>query len=116
VAILVIIPTCALIASVPYLGGVYGAAAAFAVTGVLLAISNVLLVTVLQRFIPLRLMGRVMSVAMLGSFVGTPLSIFAYGALASVVANISYLFLAGGALLGFGCLLSLTKKVIWQTA
>jgi hypothetical protein len=115
-AILVITPSCALIASVPYLGGVYGAAGAFAATGLLLAISNVLLITVLQRFIPLEMMGRVMSIAMLGSFVGTPLSIFAYGGLASVVPDVSYLFIAGGALLGFGCLLSLTRKVIWQTA
>ncbi len=115
VAILVIVPTAALLGAVPYLGGVLPAAGAFATVGLLLAISNVLFSTVLQRFIPLTMMGRVMSITMLGSFLGTPLSIFAYGAAATLVPDVSYLFVVGALLLGFACVLSLSKRVIWQT-
>jgi MFS family permease len=115
VAILVVLPTGVLLGMGPYLGGVYALAGVFGAVGLLLAISNVLFATVLQRFIPLEMMARVMSISMLGSFVGTPLSIFAYGAAATVVPSVSYLFLAGGALLIAACLFSLGQKVIWRT-
>src|SRR5215472_3484166 len=104
-----------MLGAAPYLGGVNTLAAIFGAVGLLLAISNVLFATVLQRFIPLEMMARVMSISMLGSFVGTPLSIFAYGAAATVVPSVSYLFLAGGALLIAACLFSLGQKVIWRT-
>jgi MFS family permease len=115
VGIVTVLPTGAMLGAAPYLGGVYTLAAIFGVVGLLLAISNVLFATVLQRFIPLEMMGRVMSISMLGSFLGTPLSIFAYGAIATVVPDVAYLFVAGGALLVFACLFSLGRKVIWQT-
>jgi hypothetical protein len=57
-----------------------------------------------------------MSLTMLGSFAGTPLSIFVYGAAATIVPSVAWLFVAGASLFGFACLLALTRKVIWQTA
>jgi MFS family permease len=115
VGVLTVLPTGAMLGAAPYLGGVNTLAAIFGAVGLLLAISNVLFATVLQRFIPLEMMGRVMSISMLGSFVGTPLSIFAYGAIATVVPDVTYLFVAGGALLVIACLFSLARNVIWQT-
>src|SRR5262249_47130697 len=115
VGVLTVLPTGAMLGAAPYLGGVDALAAIFAAVGLLLAISNVLFATVLQRFIPLGMVGRVMSISVLGRFVGTPLSIFAYGAIATVVPDVTYLFVAGGALLVFACLFSLARKVIWQT-
>jgi len=116
VAIVVLVPVAALMGFAPFAGGVLPLAGVFAVMGLLLALSNVLFITVIQRLIPMEMMGRMMSLTMLGSFAGTPLSIFVYGAAATLVPSVAWLFLAGGSLFGFACLLALTRKVIWQTA
>jgi MFS transporter, DHA3 family, tetracycline resistance protein len=116
VAIIVLVPVAALMAFAPFAGAVLPLAGTFAVMGVLLALSNVLFITVIQRLIPMEMMGRMMSLTMLGSFAGTPLSIFVYGAAATIVPSVAWLFLAGGSLFGFACLLALTRRVIWQTA
>jgi hypothetical protein len=115
VAIVLIVPVAGLIAWMPFAEGVLPLAGIFAAMGLALAISNVLFITLIQRFIPIEMMGRMMSITLLGTFVGTPLSIFAYGAAATVVPSVATLFLAGAALLGFACLLALTRRVIWQT-
>lgn len=115
VAIIVLVPVAALMGFAPFAGAVLPLAGVFAVMGMLLALSNVLFITVIQSLIPLEMMGRMMSLTMLGSFAGTPLSIFVYGAAATVVPSVAWLFLAGGSLFGFACLLALTRKVIWQT-
>ena len=114
VAIVTLLPTALLIAAGPFLAGVFPLAGAFAIMGVLIALSNVLIITVIQRHIPLDMMGRMMSFVMLGSFVGTPLSIAVYGVAASLVPNIAWLFIAGGALFMAACVLGLTQRVFWQ--
>lgn len=113
-AIATLIPTAVLIAAGPFLGGVLPLAGCFAIMGILIALSNVLIITVIQRHIPMEMMGRMMSFVMLGSFVGTPLSIAAYGVAASLVPNIAWLFIGGGALFMVACILGLTQRVFWQ--
>lgn len=115
VAIVILIPTVALVAAMPFVNGVYLLAALFAGLGLFLAISNVLFITVIQRFIPMEMMGRMMSITMFGSFVGTPLSIFVYGLAATVVPGVAWLFLGGAALFGGALIVGLSMKVIWQT-
>ncbi len=114
VAIATLIPTAVLIAAGPFLGGVLPLAGCFAIMGILIALSNVLIITVIQRHIPMEMMGRMMSFVMLGSFVGTPLSIAAYGAAASLVPEVGWLFIGGGALFMVACVLGLTQRVFWQ--
>jgi MFS family permease len=115
VGILLIMPQIGLMAWIPFVGSVYGIAGLFAATGLLLGASNVLFITVIQRFIPIEMMGRMMSIALLGSFVGGPLSIFAYGAVASLVPQIAWLFIGGAALLAVGGGLALTNRQFWVT-
>jgi MFS family permease len=115
VAVICIVPIAGLFALVPLVTNVYVLAAIFAVMGLTLGVSNVLFITVMQRFIPLEMMGRMMSLLLLGSFLGSPLSIFAYGGLASIVPHISYLFFVGAALFAVAAVLALSNKHIWQT-
>lgn len=115
VAILLLLPSSILLGWVPFTHDVYLTTGVFAVLGLLIGCTNVMWITLIQRGIPKDMLGRVMSLAMLGSFVGTPLSIFAYGALATVVPDVSLLFLAGSALFGIAGLLALSRKVMWQT-
>lgn len=114
IAIMTLLPVAALIAGGPLLGGVLPLAGTYVAMGMLIALSNVLFITLIQQAIPMEMMGRVMSFVMLGSFVGTPLSIAAYGAAASVVPNVVWLFVAGGALFAVPGLLALTQKLFWQ--
>ncbi|MGH2515059.1 MAG: MFS transporter, partial [Ktedonobacterales bacterium] len=114
VAIVALLPVAGIIAVAPFLGGALPVAGAFAAMGVLIALSNVLIITVIQRLIPMQMMGRMMSFVMLGSFVGTPLSIAAYGVAASLIPNVAVLFVAGGAMFIIAGLLALTQKVFWQ--
>lgn len=115
IAVFCLLPVGVLVGIAPFLGSAIALAAAFAVIGVLIGLSNVLFITVMQRFIPMEMMGRMMSIMFLGSFVGTPLSIAAYGAAASFVPNISWLFLAGGALFAVAGVIALTRKVVWAS-
>lgn len=115
IAILLLLPSAVLLAWVPFTYDVYLTAGLFAAFGLLIGCTNVIWITLIQRGIPKDMLGRVMSLALLGSFVGSPLSIFAYGALATVVPDISLLFLAGSALFGIAGLFALTQKVMWQT-
>ncbi|MFI5274019.1 MAG: MFS transporter [Ktedonobacterales bacterium] len=116
VGILLFVPFAALTAVVPLVPGLLPMAVVFAVMGLVGAASNVLLVTVIQSFIPLDMMGRITSFMMLGSFLGAPLSIFIYGGLATVVPSVSWLFYGGAILMGLALLIALTRKVVWQTA
>ncbi len=116
VAVLLLLPIAGLVAWMPFVDNAYALAGVFAAMGVLLGASNVLFITVIQRFIPMEMMGRMMSIVMLGSFAGGPLSIFTYGALATIVPDISYLFIGGAALFLVVCILALTNRHTWQTA
>ena len=115
IAVSCLLPVGVLVAISPYLGGALPLAAAFAAMGVLIGLSNVLFITVMQRFIPIEMMGRMMSIMFLGSFVGTPLSIAVYGAAASFVPNVGWLFVAGGAIFGIAGIIAMTRRVVWVT-
>jgi hypothetical protein len=85
------------------------------VAGLFISIGNVLIITLVQRFVPLHMMGRMMSVIMLGSFIGTPLSLFAYGFAATVVPSIGALFVFGASLFVIAAIVALCNKQTWQT-
>ncbi len=67
-------------ASVPYLGGTLGAAAALAAFGGLNGFGNVVMMTVFQRWAPPDLLGRLTGIVLLGIFGAFPISV-ALGAL-----------------------------------
>jgi MFS family permease len=69
------------IAFIPYLGGLAGAAAATFVLGGSNGLGNVIFITLVQRWSPPRLLGRVMSVVMLAGFGSFPLSVAVSGVL-----------------------------------
>jgi hypothetical protein len=114
ISLIAILPCVICVSTVPFVHGTLVTAALFAGVGLFLGISNVLIITVVQTLIPLDMMGRMMSLVMLGSLVGTPLSIFAYGAAATII-PIPWLFVAGSSLLGIGALIGLAQKVTWQS-
>lgn len=113
VAIGLLLPSAALLGWIPLTHDVYLATGIFATIGVLVGCSNVFWLTLAQRGVPMDMLGRVMSIVLIGSFVGQPLSIFAYGAFASIVPDVSILFFAGSALFGVATLIALTQKVMW---
>jgi predicted MFS family arabinose efflux permease len=69
------------IAFIPYLGGLAGAAAATFILGGCNGLGNVIFITLVQRWSPPRLLGRVMSVVMLAGFGSFPLSVAVSGML-----------------------------------
>ena len=69
------------IALTPYLGGEAGAAAALFVCGAANGLGNVTFLTVLQKWAPPALLGRVMSAVMLCAFGSFPLSVAIAGVL-----------------------------------
>ena len=85
ISLVAILPSVVCVSAVPFSHGTLTMAALFAGVGLFLGISNVLIITVVQTLIPLDMMGRMMSLVMLGSLIGTPLSIFAYGAAATII-------------------------------
>jgi MFS family permease len=114
VGVVLFVPISGLIAWMPFVGSVYGLAGIFAVAGLLLGASNVFFITAMQRSIPMELMGRMMAFMLLGSFVGGPLSIFAYGVAATLVPAIAWLFIGGGSIIAIVGAFALTNRVIWQ--
>jgi MFS family permease len=69
------------IAFVPFLGGLAGAAVATFVLGGCNGLGNVIFITLVQRWAPPRLLGRVMSVVMLAGLGSFPLSVAVSGVL-----------------------------------
>jgi len=114
--VLLFVPIAGLMAWMPFVGSVYGLAGIFCIAGLLLGASNVFFITVMQRFIPMELMGRMMAFMLMGSFVGGPLSIFAYGAAATIVPQLSWLFIGGGAIIAVVGAFALTNRLIWRAA
>ncbi|HUY76899.1 MAG TPA: MFS transporter [Ktedonobacterales bacterium] len=114
VSVACLLPIAVLVAVMPFAGSPLLLAVDFGVTGLLLGVSNVTIITVIQKLVPLAMMGRVMSIVMLGSFVASPLSTLVYGLAASVISNLSLLFVVGGALFGVGALAALANKNMWQ--
>jgi len=69
------------VGSIPFLGGLPGAAAATFVLGACNGMGNVVFLTLVQRWAPPRLLGRVMSVIMLAGLGSFPLSVAVSGVL-----------------------------------
>jgi len=81
---------------IPYLGGEAGAAAALFVTGACNGLGNVTVLTVLQKWAPPALLGRVMSMLMLCAFGSFPLSVAVSGVLVRHLGPSLFFPVAGG--------------------
>ena len=81
---------------IPYLGGEAGAAAALFVVGACNGLGNVTVLTVLQKWAPPALLGRVMSMLMLCAFGSFPLSVAVSGVLVRHLGPSLFFPVAGG--------------------
>ena len=81
---------------IPYLGGEAGAAAALFVVGACNGLGNVTFLTVLQKWAPPALLGRVMSMLMLCAFGSFPLSVAVSGVLVRHLGPALFFPVAGG--------------------
>ena len=115
VAVAVLIPAVVAIGAMPLTGSIPLLGGLWAAVGCFLAVSNVLFATVMQQFAPLEMMGRLSSVTMMGSFIGSPLSIFVYGIAASLVPSLAWLFVGGAMLTMVTLAVALMQRVIWAT-
>ena len=86
------------IALTPYLGGEAGAAAMLFLTGAANGLGNVTALTVLQKWTPPALLGRVMGVVMLCAFGTFPLSVAVSGVLVRHLGPALFFPVAGGVL------------------
>lgn len=111
VALLVIFVMAAMIALLPYSGGVVGAIICMVISGIANSISNILLITVLQIIIPRHLMGRVMGLLMFTSFGTYPISVALAGVLTSQL-GATILFPFSGLLLSLSILYGLSQKAL----
>jgi hypothetical protein len=99
----------AAIALTPYLGGEAGAAAMLFVTGAANGLGNVTFLTVLQKWSPPALLGRVMSALMLCAFGSFPLSVVISGVLVRHIGPSLFFPVAGG-LVAVAILAGLTQR------
>jgi MFS family permease len=97
------------IALTPYLGGEAGAAAMLFVTGAANGLGNVTVLTVLQKWTPPALLGRVMSAVMFCAFGSFPLSVAISGVLVRHIGP-SLFFPVAAALLAVAILGGLTQR------
>ena len=97
------------IALTPYLGGEAGAAAMLFVSGATNGLGNVTFLTVLQKWAPQALLGRVMSAIMLCAFGSFPLSVAISGVLVRHIGP-SLFFPVAGAVLAVAILGGLTQR------
>jgi predicted MFS family arabinose efflux permease len=96
-------------ALVPYLGGAAGAAAMLFTAGAANGLGNVTLLTVLQKWTPPALLGRVMSAVMLCAFGSFPLSVAVAGLLVRHIGPALF-FPIAGAVLAVSVLGGLTQR------
>ena len=96
-------------ALVPYLGGEAGAAAMLFVGGAATGLGNVTVLTVLQKWTPPALLGRVMSALMLCAFGSFPLSVAISGVLVRHIGP-SLFFPVAGAVVAVAILGGLTQR------
>ena len=94
---------------IPYLGGEAGAAAALFVVGACNGLGNVILLTVLQKWAPPALLGRVMGMLMLCAFGSFPLSVAVSGVLVRHLGPSLFFPVAGG-LVALAILGGLTQR------
>jgi MFS family permease len=97
------------IALTPYLGGEAGAAAMLFVSGATNGLGNVTVLTVIQKWTPPALLGRVMSAVMVCAFGSFPLSVAISGVLVRHIGP-SLFFPVAGALLAAAILGGLTQR------
>jgi MFS family permease len=97
------------VASVPAASGLPGAAAAMFVFGLVAGFGNVIFVTLIQRWAPPAMLGRVMGVVMLGSLGSFPLATAVAGMLARDLGP-SPVFVLSGTLLALAILAGLTQQ------
>jgi hypothetical protein len=97
------------IALTPYLGGEAGAAAMLFVSGAANGLGNVTVLTVLQKWTPPALLGRVMSAVMLCAFGSFPLSVAISGVLVRHIGPSLFFPVAGG-LVALAILGGLTQR------
>ena len=97
------------IALTPYLGGEAGAAAMLFVSGATNGLGNVTFLTVLQKWAPQALLGRVMSALMFCAFGSFPLSVAIAGVLVRHIGP-SLFFPVAGAVLAVAILGGLTQR------
>jgi MFS family permease len=97
------------VASVPAANGLPGAAAAMFVFGLVAGFGNVIFVTLIQRWAPPAMLGRVMGIVMLGSLGSFPLATAVAGMLARDLGP-SPVFVLSGTLLALAILAGLTQQ------
>jgi Major Facilitator Superfamily len=97
------------IALTPYLGGEAGAAAMLFVSGATNGLGNVTILTVMQKWTPPALLGRVMSAIMLCAFGSFPLSVAVSGVLVRHIGP-SVFFPIAGAVVAVAILGGLTQR------
>ena len=97
------------ISLVPFLGGLPGAAAAELVFGATANFGNVIIITLLQRLAPARLLGRVMSLLMLASIGAFPASVALSGVIVRSLGPAPF-FPASGIVLALAVLLAMTLR------
>ena len=108
-ASVVFLAEAAAIALTPYLGGEAGAAAMLFVTGAANGLGNVTVLTVLQKWTPPALLGRVMSAVMVCAFGSFPLSVAISGVLVRHIGPTLF-FPFAAALLAVAILGGLTQR------
>ena len=96
---------------VPYLGGLPGAGAAIAALGICNSFGNILIITLLQRWAPAQLLGRIMSLIMLAALGSFPASVAVAGVLVHHFGPAIF-FPVSGILLTVVVLAALTQKAI----
>jgi MFS family permease len=99
----------AAIALTPYLGGEAGAAAMLFISGATNGLGNVTFLTVLQKWAPPALLGRVMAALMLCAFGSFPLSVVISGVLVRHIGPALFFPVAGG-LVALAILGGLTQR------
>jgi len=97
------------IALIPYLGGEAGAAAMLFISGATNGLGNVTVLTVMQKWAPPALLGRIMGVVMLCAFGSFPLSVAVSGVLVRHIGPALF-FPVAGALVAVGILIGLTQR------
>jgi MFS family permease len=103
----------AVLALIPYVGGIIGAGALLAALGLANGSSNVFVVTVIQQRMPAALLGRVMGAIIFTSLGLYPLSVTAAGYLVQSHGP-ALLFPASGALVALAVILAVLRREIRQ--
>ncbi len=97
------------VAAVPYAGGLPGACAACVVLGTAAGFGNVILITLLQRWAPARLLGRLMSLVMLASIGAFPVAAALSGLIVRGIGPVPF-FPAAGAIFAVVLLMALGQR------